>query len=464
MALFLFLWYYFSMETVKKNEIYEVNIVDNGFKGEGIAKINDFTIFVPGLVKGEKARIKILKVNSSYAFGKVEELITPSEKRREIDCETYNMCGGCDMRHIDYNEILELKRNIVRSSFKKENLDVEIEETVGMDDPLFYRNKLIYPVGIGKDNRPVMGIYAERTHRIVDTTKCRIQNQKLQDVVNDIFSFIKQEGIKVYDETTLSGQIRHLVLRIGIKTNEVMVILVSNCETITKEKELVEYIVGKYPEVKTIVKNINKENTNVVLGNKNEILYGDGYIYDELLGFRFKISPNSFYQVNPVQTEKLYSLAIESAKLTGKETIFDLYCGIGTIGISASKKVKKIYGIETVPQAIEDAKENAKENGIENAEFFVGDVENKLPEFIKENKITPDVIFIDPPRKGCDKTALDTIIDIAPKRIIYVSCNPATLARDLKILQEKYEIQKVIPVDMFPFTGHIESIAILELQ
>ena len=452
------------MENIKKNEIYEVNIIDNGFKGEGIAKIDDFTVFIPGLIKGEKAKIKILKVNSSYAFGKVEELIEVSDKRREIDCDTYNMCGGCNMRHIDYKEVLNLKRNVVLSSFRKENLDVKVEETVGMDDPLFYRNKLIYPVGIGKDGRPVMGIYAERTHRIVDTQKCRIQNEKLQNIVNDIFGFIKSQGIKVYDEETLNGQIRHLVLRIGIKTGQIMVIIVTNEEKIDKEEELVKYIAEKYKDVKTIVKNINSENTNVVLGNKNVVLYGDGYIYDELLGFRFKISPNSFYQVNPIQTEKLYSLAIDGAKLTGNETIFDLYCGIGTIGICASKKVKKIYGIETVPQAIEDAKENAKENGIENAEFFVGDVENKLPEFIKENNITPDVVFLDPPRKGCERTALETILKIEPEKIIYVSCNPATLARDLKILNEKYDIEKVTPVDMFPFTGHIESIAVLKLK
>ena len=450
------------MENIKKNEIYEVNIIDNGFKGEGIAKIDDFTVFIPGLIKGEKAKIKILKVNSSYAFGKVEELIEVSDKRREIDCDTYNMCGGCNMRHIDYKEVLNLKRNVVLSSFRKEKLDVKVEETVGMDDPLFYRNKLIYPVGIGKDGRPVMGIYAERTHRIVDTTKCRIQNEKLQEIVNDIFSFIKEKGIKVYDETTLNGEIRHLVLRIGIKTNEVMVILVTNSENITKEDKLVKFIIEKYPEVKTIVKNINKENTNVVLGKKNVILYGEGVIYDELLGFKFKISPLSFYQVNPIQTEKLYSLAIEGANLTGEETIFDLYCGIGTIGICSSKKVKKIYGIETVPEAIEDAKENAKENGITNAEFMVGDVENKLPEFLRDNNIIPDVVFIDPPRKGCERTALDTLLSIEPKKIVYVSCNPATLARDLKILQEKYSIVKVTPVDMFPFTGHIESVAVLE--
>ncbi len=449
---------------IKKNEIYEVNIEDNGFKGEGIAKINGFTVFIPGVIKGEKAKIKILKVNTSFAFAKVEQIITSSTYRRQIDCETYNMCGGCNMRHIDYKEVLNLKQNIVKSDFRKENLDVEVDKTVGMDDPMFYRNKLIYPVGIGKEGRPVMGIFAERTHRIVDTRKCRIQNEKLQNVVNGIFEFIKSNNIPVYNEETLEGEIRHLVLRIGIKTNEVMVIIVTNSEKITKESELVKFVTSEFKEVKTIVKNINKENTNVVLGSNNEILFGNGYIYDELLGYKFKISPMSFYQVNPVQTEKLYSLAIEGAELKGDETIFDSYCGIGTIGICASKHVKKIYGIETVPQAIEDAKENAKINGLENAEFFVGDVEKILPKFIRDNNIKPDVVFIDPPRKGCERTALDTILKIEPKKIEYVSCNPATLARDLKILQEKYIVKKVVPVDMFPFTGHVEVVVSLFIK
>lgn len=260
------------------------------------------------------------------------------------------------------------------------------------------------------------------------------------------------------------GQIRHLVLRIGVKTNEVMVTIVSNEEKIDKENELVKYISEKYSEIKTIVKNINSKNTNVILGNKNIILYGDGYIYDDLLGFKFKISPMSFYQVNPIQTEKLYSTAIGKAKLNGDETVFDLYCGIGTIGICASKNIKKLYGIETVPQAIEDARRNAKENGIKNAEFFVGDVEKELPEFIEKNNISADMIFIDPPRKGCDKVALDTIMKICPKKIVYVSCNPATLARDLKILSEKYDIGDVTPVDMFPFTSHVECVTVLYLK
>lgn len=449
---------------IKKNEIYEVEIIDNGVAGEGIAKIDNFTIFIPNTIKGEKVKVKILKVLSSHGFGKVEKILEKSEYRKEADCETYSKCGGCVMRHMKYEKTLEIKKNVVINTLKKQGIDTKVNDVMGMENPYFYRNKLQYPVGVNNDGKPVMGVFAQRSHRIIETKKCMIQNELLQNIANDIFDFIVENNIPVYDENKRKGQIRHLVLRIGIKTNEVMVTIVSNEEKISKEKELIEFLTRKYHEIKTVVKNVNSKNTNVILGNKNIILFGDGYIYDELLGFKFKISPMSFYQVNPIQTETLYATAIKGAELNGDETIFDLYCGIGTIGICASKKIKKLYGIETIPQAIEDAKKNAKENGIENAEFFVGDVEKTLPEFISKNKINADVIFIDPPRKGCDKTALDMILEISPKKIVYVSCNPATLARDLKLLREKYEIGEVTPVDMFPFTGHVECVGVLKAK
>lgn len=437
---------------IKKNQIYEVEIIDNGFKGEGIAKIEDFRIFVSNAIKGEKVKIKILKVLTSYAFAKIEEIINPVDCRKEKDCKTYSKCGGCIMRHMDYQKTLEIKRNSVISTLKKQGIETTVKNTVGMENPQFYRNKLQYPLGKDEQGNPIIGIFAERTHRIISTEKCYIQNEKLQEIANEIFKFIKANEIPVYDEKNLDGEIRHLVLKIGIKTNEIMVVIVSNKKKITCENELVNFIKEKYPMVKTIVKNINMADTNVILGKENVVLFGEGYIYDELLGFKFKISAMSFYQVNPYQTEKLYLKAIEYAQLSGKETVFDLYCGIGTIGICASKKIKKLYGIETVPQAIQDAKMNAKENNIENAEFFVGEVEKTLPDFIAKNEIKPDVVFIDPPRKGCEKTAIDTILEIMPKKIVYISCNPATLARDLKTFSEKYEIKEVTPVDMFPFT------------
>lgn len=451
---------------LKKNEEYVVEIIDNGFKGEGIAKIENFTIFVDGAIKGEKIKIKILKVTSSHAFGKIIEIIKKSENRIEEDCSTYKKCGGCELRHIDYETTINMKKYSVENTLKKtlSRKDIEVNEVIKMDNPYFYRNKLQYPIGVDDNNNPVMGVYAQRSHKIIETNECRIQNKLCQNIAKDIFKFIKENNIKVYNEKTLTGSIRHIIVRIGIKTNEVLVTLVTNERKIEKEDLLVKYITEKYKEIKTIAKNINSKNTNVILGNKTEIIFGDGYIEDYIGKFKFKISPRSFYQVNPVQTEKLYSKAVEYAGLTGEETIFDLYCGIGTIGIFASDNVKKIYGIETIKEAIDDAKENAKINGVNNSEFFVGDVEKVLPEFIKERNITADVIFIDPPRKGCDNTALETILNIEPKKIVYVSCNPASLARDLKTLEEKYKIEKLAICDMFPFTHHIETVTLLTLK
>ncbi len=450
--------------SIKKNDIYQVKVTDSGFKGEGIAKIDDLVIFIPGAIKDEVLKIKILKVLSTHAFAKIEEIIKSAKCRQKDECEIYEKCGGCAMRHIEYKETLEMKKQSVETTLKKQGIDAKVKDIIGMDTPIYYRNKLQYPIGKDIDGTPVMGIFAERTHRIIPTEKCYIQNERLQEIANKIFEFIKDNKIPVYNEMKLSGEIRHLVLRVGIKTNDVMVTIVTNKKKITKEKELVKFITENFPDVKTIVKNINDFNTNVILGEKNVILFGDGYIYDELLGYKFKISPMSFYQVNPIQTEKLYSKAIEYANLTGKETVFDLYCGIGTIGICASKNVKKLYGIETIHEAIEDAKINALENEIKNAEFFVGDVEKALPEFIEKNNIKPDVIFIDPPRKGCERVAIETILKIEANRIVYVSCNPATLARDLKMLSEKYNIEEVTPVDMFPYTSHVECVAVLNLK
>lgn len=449
---------------IRKNQIYEVEIIDNGFEGEGIAKIDGFTVFIPNAIKGEKVRIKILKVLSSHAFAKIEEFIEKSDYRESLDCDTYLKCGGCAMRHINYEKTLEIKRNAVLSIFKKQGLNVDIKETIGMEKPYYYRNKLQYPLGIDNNGNAVMGVFAQRSHRVIQTEKCLIQNEMIQEIATGIFNFIKEKNVPVYNEVKRNGQIRHLVLRIGLKTNEVMVTIVSNEEEIKCEKELVDFIKEKYKNVKTIVKNINSSSTNVILGKKNVILFGNGYIYDELLGFKFKISPMSFYQVNPIQTEILYSKAIQGAELSGEETVFDLYCGIGTIGICASNRIKKLYGIETIPEAIEDAKKNASINNIENSEFFVGDVEKALPEFISRNHVNADVIFVDPPRKGCDKTAIETILNIEPKKVVYVSCNPATLARDLKVFSTKYEIKEITPVDMFPFTSHVECVAVLILK
>lgn len=449
---------------LKKNEEYIVDIVDNGFQGEGIAKIDGMPIFIANGIKGEKLRIKIVKVLSSHAFGKIIDIIKNSEYRKEEDCNTAKLCGGCSLRHIDYDFTMEIKKVSVENTMKKAlGKSVEVNEVIKMEEPFNYRNKLQYPVGVSEDGKAIMGVYAERSHRIIETRACKIQDKLSQKIANTIYDFLLENKIQVYNEVTLKGSIRHIIIRIGKKTNEVMVTLVTNSD-IDKQKELVELLTAKFQEIKSIAKNINTKNTNVILGDKTEIIYGDGYIYDFLGNKKFKISPLSFYQVNPVQTEKLYTKAVEYAELTGEETVFDLYCGIGTIGIFASDNVKKIYGIETIPEAIEDARENAKINEIENSEFFAGDVEKVLPELIKARNLSADVVFIDPPRKGCDKVALDTLLEVLPKRIVYVSCNPATLARDIKILEEKYTLQKLAICDMFPFSHHIESVSVLTLK
>ena len=453
--------------SINKNDEFIVNIIDDGINGEGIAKIDNFTVFVKGAIKGEKAKIKIIKVLTSHAYGKILEIIDRSVYRKNPDCDTYNRCGGCCLRHIDYEYTLKIKKNIVENVLRKQGLDyIKVNDVLGMKKPYYYRNKLQYPLGLDKANNKVMGVFEERSHNVINTEKCMIQNKLIQSIANDIFTFIKSNNISVYNEKSLKGIVRHIIIRVGIKTNEVMCTLVLKEDKIEKEVEekFVEYITKRYSQIKTIIKNINDKNTNVILGDKNIVLYGNGYIYDDILGYKFKISNMSFYQVNPVQTEVLYLKAIEYASLKGEETILDLYCGIGTIGICASKKSKKLYGIETIKEAIDDARENAKINNISNAEFFVGDVEKKLPEFIKKNNIKPDVIFIDPPRKGCDKTAIYTILNIVPKKIVYVSCNPSTLARDLKMFEEKYDIKEITPVDMFPFTSHVECCVLLELK
>ena len=449
------------MQIQKGNE-YIVDIIDNGIDGEGIAKIDDYTIFVEQTTKGEKVKILILKTNKTYAFAKPIEIIEKSKNRVEPDCKEYKRCGGCSLRFLDYEETLNIKEEIVRNCIKKAlKKEIKINKTIGMGNPYNYRNKLQYPLGVSKTGEPVMGIYAERSHEIIPVDNCSIQNEISQKVAKDTFKYIKTNNIDTYNENERTGTIRHIIVRIGIITNEIMLILVLN-KNWENYQEFVEYITEKYPEIKTIILNYNKENTNVILGNKNETIYGDGYIYDVLGDYKFKISPLSFYQVNPVQTEVLYNKAIEYAKLTGKETTLDLYCGIGTIGIFASNKVKEVFGIDVIENAIIDAKENAKLNEIENTKFFCGKVQEVLPQIIEEYNIEPDVVFVDPPRKGLDNNTIETLLRIMPKKIVYISCNPATLARDIALLEEKYETKEITPVDMFPYTRHIESIAVLE--
>lgn len=451
-------------EQVKKNECYIVNIIDYGMVGEGIAKINDFTIFIPNAIIGEKVKIIIVKVLSSYAYGKVIEIIEKSPYRIESECTTYKKCGGCDLRHIDYEETLNIKQNIVQNLVNKSLKEkIKVDKTIGMGNPYHYRNKAQFPVGLNKQNEKVVGVFAKRSHNIIQIKDCFIQNIISQKIAFAIQKFIEEKNITVYDENTLEGLFRHIVIKVGLRTHEIMCILVINGKKIPYENELVEMLVKTY-NVKTIIKNINTKNTNVILGNENIVIHGDGYIYDVLGEYTFKISPMSFYQVNPIQAEMLYNTAIEMAKLSKDDILFDLYCGIGTIGIFASPYVKKVYGIEIVTQAIKDARENAKINDIKNIEFYAGDVEKVFAELIEKKQVYPDIIVVDPPRKGLDNKTVNNILAVEPRKVVYISCNPATMVRDIALLEEKYEINRIQPVDMFPFTSHVECVAVLQLK
>lgn len=450
---------------VEKNKEYVVEIIDNGFEGEGIAKINDFTIFVPNAIKGEKVKILIVKVLKSYGYGKIIDLLEKSIDRVKSDCNTYKRCGGCSLRHIKYEKTLEMKQNAVQSLVNKILKNkIEVQKTLGMENPYYYRNKAQYPVGKNSEGKAQIGVFANRTHEIIPIQECYIQNKKSQEVAKFVIEFINANNISVYNEKTREGLVRHIVTKVGVKTNEIMCVLVINGKEIPKEKELVTEVTKKFPEVKTIVKNINTQNTNVVMGKENIVIYGSGYIKDQLGKYIFKISPHSFYQVNPIQAENLYNIGVQAANISKNDIVFDLYCGIGTISLFMAQYAKKVYGIEIVEQAIQDAKENAKINNIENAEFIAGDVENVLDDLIKIKKVIPDVIMIDPPRKGMDNKSVENILNIKPKKLVYISCNPATLVRDLAKFEEEYEVKTIKPVDMFPFTSHVECVAVLHIK
>ena len=449
----------------EKNKEYIVDIVDNGFDGEGIAKIDDFTIFIKGAIKGEKIKVLIVKVLSSYAFGKIIEIIEKSPNRVIADCTTYKRCGGCSLRHIDYKETLKIKQNTVQSLVNKYlNNKVTVEPTLGMDNPYNYRNKLQYPIGQSKNGEPIMGVFANRTHDIIPVENCLIQNKSAEIIAKEIFDFIKRNNISVYNEKTNQGLVRHIIIKIGFKTDEVMCILVINGEKFSKEKELVEIMTTKYKNVKSIVKNINTKNTNVILGQENINLYGNGYIQDVLGKYTFNISPMSFYQVNPIQAEKLYKEGIEGANLTKEDIVFDLYCGIGTISIFMAEYVRKVYGVEIVEEAIKMANENARINNVDNTKFIAGDVEKVLYDLINNKKIIPNVIMIDPPRRGLDNNSLNNLLKIKSQKLVYISCNPSTLIRDLAKLEDIYNIKFIKPIDMFPFTSHVECVSVLELR
>jgi 23S rRNA (uracil1939-C5)-methyltransferase len=448
---------------IEKNKDYTIDITGMGYEGEGVGKIENFTVFVQGALLGESVKIKIVKVAKNYAYGKLLEVNQPSKHRKEPGCGIYKSCGGCQMQHMSYEGQLEFKTQRVKDVMERiaKLQHVIVHDTLGMKEPYRYRNKVQLPVG--KVNGQVrIGFYAPRSHDITDMDTCGIQHDIADKVVKLTREWIIKHNIEPYNELTDKGIVRHIMIRRGFKTGEVMVVVVTKEEKLPYLKEFVEVMRNNIEGLKSVIQNINSKKTNVILGDKNKTLWGEGIITDYIDEFKFNISPMSFFQVNPIQTEVLYNKALEYADLSGNEVVFDAYCGTGTISLFLSQKAKKVYGVEIVPEAIEDAKKNALQNNVANVEFLVGESEKVIPELINKG-IKADVVVVDPPRKGCERSLLEAMSNMQPQRIVYVSCDPATLARDLGILKELgYKTVEIQPVDMFPQTAHVETVVLIE--
>ena len=449
---------------VEKNKEYIFDIISQGYEGEGIAKIdNKYPIFIEGALKGEKVKVRIVKVNKNFAYGKLMEVLEASEERVNPPCAIYKRCGGCKLQHASYKAQLDFKWDRVKDCVSKiGKLDPSIVKyPLGMENPWRYRNKVQLPIGL-INGEVKIGFFAPRSHDIIDMESCLIQDEIGDKVVKLTREWIEKFNIRPYNvdgEYDEKGIVRHIMIRRGFTTNEVMVVLVTNGEKLPHKEEFVDLMVKNIPGIKSVIQNINSKKTNVLLGLESKTLWGEDTISDYIGDFRFNISPLSFFQVNPIQTEVLYGKALEYANLTGNEEVFDAYCGTGTITLFLSQKAKKVYGVEIIPQAIDNAWINAKENKVENVEFFVGESEVVIPDLINKG-VKADVVVVDPPRKGCDKKLLDAITNIDAKKIVYVSCDPSTLGRDLQVLAENgYKTLEVQPVDMFPNTSHVENVA-----
>lgn len=450
------------MTQLAKNKDYTVDITGMTHEGQGVGRIEGLAVFVDGALEGEQVDVRIIKVNKSYAVGKLLNVKMASQERVPPFCDAYKRCGGCSLQHLDYKAQLEYKAKMVHDNLQRigklEN--VTVHPTLGMEKPFNYRNKAQYPVSAVKGTT-VLGFYAKRTHDVIESRVCGIQDETSDKVRHLVRSFIGQHGLTAYDETSGQGLLRHVMTRVGIHSGEVMVVLVINGSNLPHHKELAEHLATEVPGLKSVYLNINTRKTNIILGDRNIKIYGSDTIRDTIGRFTFNISPLSFYQVNPVQTEVLYGKALEYAGLTGTETVFDLYCGIGTISLFLSEKAGKVYGVESVEEAVRDARENAKLNQVNNVEFLSGEAEKVIPD-LYEQGIRADVVVLDPPRKGCDERVLETLVRMEPRRIVYVSCNPSTLARDLKYLDEQgYKTLEAQPVDMFPWTAHVETVALI---
>ncbi len=459
---------------VSKNEETVIDIIGMNHDGEGVGRANGYTLFVQGALPGETVRVRVMKTKKQYGYAKLLEIVKASPDRVSAPCPIYDQCGGCQIQHMSYAGQLAWKRQLVVDNLQrigKLNVLVEDEEgaeqqgirvlpTMGMDEPWRYRNKAQVPIGAAEGGL-VGGFYAKGSHRIIDMDTCLIQHEHNDEVVAKVKEIGSHFGISAYNEETGRGLLRHVVVKKAFRTGEMMLVLVTNGRDIPYKEDWIGSIREAIPHVASICQNVNKKQTNVIFGDETRVLWGRDVIYDYIGDVQFAISARSFYQVNPVQTEVLYGKTVEYAGLSGKETVIDAYCGIGTISLFLAQHADQVYGVEIVPEAIEDARSNALLNEIKNVKFEVGASEDVIPLW-KEQGIEADVIVVDPPRKGCDPRLLDTILEMKPERVVYVSCNPSTLARDLRVLEDGgYRTVEVTPVDMFPHTVHVESVAML---
>lgn len=447
----------------KKNDLVTVKIEDMGHDGEGIGKAEGYTLFIKDTVIGDVVEAKIMKMKKNYGYARLVRVLEASKDRTEPKCSVARACGGCQLQFLTYEKQLEFKKNKVVGNLERIGgfSDISVEKVMGMENPWRYRNKAQFPVGKDKEGNLITGFYAGRTHSIIPNTNCYLGVEVNEEILNAVLDYMRENHVEPYDEVTGKGLVRHILIRYGFKTKEIMVCIIINGRKIPNAAGLVEKL-KDISGMTSITLNVNTKRNNVILGNEILSLWGKEYITDYIGEVKYQISPLSFYQVNPVQTEKLYGTALEYAGLTGKEIVWDLYCGIGTISLFLAQKAQKVYGVEIVPAAIEDARKNAEINGIDNAEFFVGKAEEVLPAKYKEDGVYADVIVVDPPRKGCDGALIETMLSMKPERIVYVSCDSATLARDLKVLCEKeYQVEKVAVCDMFPGSVHVETVVLL---
>lgn len=456
---------------LNKNDIVDITIEDMGVDGEGIGKYEGYTLFVKDAVIGDVVQAKIMKMKKNYGYARLMKVLQPSDKRVEPICEFHRQCGGCQLQAVAYSEQLKFKERKIRNNLQRiggfelalqpDSDKPYMEPIIGMDTMYHYRNKAQFPIGEDKEGNPIAGFYAGRTHDIIANTRCYLGDEVNEPILEIALNFMKEYKIRAYDEKTGKGLIRHVLIRKGFATGEIMVCLIINGTKIPHVNTLVERL-RSIEGMTSISLNINRERTNVILGTELELLWGSLYIHDTIGDIEFQISPLSFYQVNPEQTKKLYDKVVGYAGLTGSETVWDLYCGIGTISLYLAGQAKQVYGVEIVPQAIDDARANARANNISNASFYTGKAEEVLPDLYEREGIYADVIVVDPPRKGCDEKCLETILKMKPERIVYVSCDSSTLARDLKVLCDKdYRLVKVQGVDMFGGTVHVESVILL---